>query len=192
MIIRRALIGFCFLATFLGAPNLSLSQALSPVRSGILTIDQDTLFQSTRFGQRVAQELDTKSQALQVIKRQIEKDLGEEERQLTEKRKTLPPEEFRALADAFDEKVQTIRNAQDAKSVELNRILEQEQKQFLNLIVPVIGEIMADYNATIVMNRRDVFISANSIDITAEAIKRIDAAIGDGKTPPQDGDTPNK
>lgn len=180
MPIRRAFLRIALSIAIGCAPIFGVAQEFSAPITTVLTIDQDVLFQSTLFGKRVNSNLEEESKHLRVAKRQIEDDLSAEELDLTKKRETLPPEEFRRLANAFDEKVQAIRAAQDAKSRMFTRILEEERARFLKLIVPVIGEIMNERGALMILNRRMVFISANSIDITQDAVRRIDILIGDG------------
>jgi len=88
----------------------------------------------------------------------------------------MDPDEFRALADAFDERVQKLRDEQDAKTRELQRMREQERQNFLRQISPILGEIVRERGAVVVLDRRSVFLSADTIDITQEAIDRINAA----------------
>ena len=186
MPIRRAFLQIALVIGVGCAPTVAAAQDFSAPITTVLTIDQDLLFQSTLYGKRVNQALEDESKRLQVAKRQIEADLSAEELALTKQRETLPAEEFQQLANAFDEKVQAIRAAQDSKTRAFGRILEEERARFLELIIPVIGEIMNERGALIVLNRRTAFISANSIDITEEAIRRIDSLIGDGA---KSGDT---
>jgi hypothetical protein len=88
--------------------------------------------------------------------------------------------EFRALADAFDEKVQRIRTEQDAKARELQELREQQRQTFLRRISPILAEIVRERGALAVLGRRTVLLSADSIDITDEAISRINAALDGG------------
>ncbi len=180
MPIRRAFLRIALSIGIGCAPIFAVAQEFSAPITTVLTIDQDVLFQSTLFGKRVNSTLKEERERLLVAKRQIESDLSAEELDLTKKRETLPPEEFRRLANAFDERVQAIRAAQDEKNRTFNRILTEERARFLKMIVPVIGEIMNERGALLVLNRRMAFISANSIDITQDAVRRIDILIGDG------------
>ncbi|MFD2739371.1 OmpH family outer membrane protein [Sulfitobacter aestuarii] len=158
------------------AADLSRGSIVSP----ILTIDSDRVFQESAFGRRVAQEIEQKSAALSAENRQIEADLEAEEKILTEKRNAMTPEKFREAADAFDQKVQKIRQAQAAKSRELNQIFGDERGVFLNAAAPVLERLMADAGAAVVLDLRSVFVSANAIDITDEAIDRLDETLGRG------------
>ena len=146
------------------------SQVLSPV----LTIDSERLYTDSAFGRRTAAEFETLGAELTAENRRIEDELAAEEKQLTALRATLPAAEFRVLADAFDEKVQSVRKQQDGKSRNLTKAFEDRRIVFLNAAVPILETLMREAGAAVVLERRSVFLSANSIDITREAIERLD------------------
>ncbi len=104
-----------------------------------------------------------------------------EERKLTDQRSKLSPDAFSGLADAFDEKVQKTRAAQAAKGRALNELVEKERQVFLAAAGPVLEQMMREAGAAVILERRSVFVSANAIDITDEAIERLDASVGSGK-----------
>ncbi|MEM9425519.1 MAG: OmpH family outer membrane protein [Pseudomonadota bacterium] len=153
----------------LAATVASAQQAVSPV----LTIDQDRLFSETRLGAETRAELEREAQVLASENTEIENRLIAEERELTEQRTELKPEEFRALADAFDERVQKLRAEQDEKGRQLNRRGEDARAAFFNEIAVILSDIVREKGALVVIDRRDVFLSADRIDITDEAIARI-------------------
>lgn len=148
--------------------------------SSILTVNQDRLFMTSLFGERIRGEIEAERSTLEISVRQIEADLVAEEKSLTEQRPTMPPDEFRALADAFDEKVQGIRQAHTVKVQHLGQRLDQERGRYFKLVLPILGEIMNERGAVVVLDQRTVFASANRVDITDDAVARIDATIGDG------------
>ncbi|WP_457649040.1 OmpH family outer membrane protein [Profundibacter sp.] len=148
----------------------------------ILTIDPERLFADSLFGERVAAEIAENTESLQKEFQKLEADLTAEERDITEKRATMEPADFRKLADAFDARVQEIRRTQDAKARELDHRLEQERARYLNLVLPILGELMNERGAAVILDRRMVFAVASGVDITDEALQRIDATLGDGKT----------
>jgi Skp family chaperone for outer membrane proteins len=156
--------------------------ALGQVQSPVLTIDVDRLFSASLFGQRAAEEIRLASEDLAAENRQIEAALTEEERSLTLRRPTMTPEAFQAEAAAFDEKVQGIRAAQDAKEADLQQALTRHQDAFLQVATPVLGQLMRDSGAAVILDRRSIFLSLGAVDITDRAIGLIDAAIGDGAT----------
>ncbi len=161
------------------------AQDLRVPASPILTVDSERLFRSSDFGERIAREIETRGNELATENRQIETELAVAEQDLTDRRDSMSPEEFRPLADAFDVRVQETRLAQAAKSRSLNALLEQEREVFLNAAGPILQELMSEFGATVILERRTVFISSNSSDITAAAIDRLNARLGEGGTASQ-------
>ena len=141
---------------------------------------QILVFGETRFGARAAAEIEAEARALAAENREIETRLSAEERELTERRQTASPDEFQSLADAFDEKVQRIREEQDAKARALGRAREEAEQAFFQQIASILSQIVRERGALVILERRDIFLSADRIDITEEAIRRINAALGDG------------
>ena len=90
------------------------------------------------------------------------------------------PAVFRTQAENFDEKAQNIRSAQDAKERALEDTLEQGRDQFFEVTRPILGQLMLDRKAFAILDRRSVMLSLGSIDVTEDAIARIDALIGEG------------
>jgi Skp family chaperone for outer membrane proteins len=161
-------------------PVMSVAQQTSSA-PGFLVVDQERLYNGSAFGQRVVETLLAESQALAEENRRIEDALVAEELSITDQRPTISTEDFRALADDFDERVTAIRAAQDRKVRSLTSRNEEERLRFLNAAVPVLGTIMQDLGAAALFDRRAVFLSDERIDITDEAIAAIDEALGTGE-----------
>lgn len=165
------------------APVAQMARAQS-VSTQVVTVEQDRLFSETAFGQRVQRDHEARVQALSAENRRIEAALIAEEQALTDRRAEVEPSDFRALAEAFDDKVQRIRDEQDAKTAALTAVLERERQNFLRLSVPVLRLVMAERGASTLLDRRLVLISADTADITDAAIARIDLEFGDGADAP--------
>lgn len=151
-------------------------------QSEVLVVEPDRLFAESAFGRRLSSEIEAEGTQIAAENRRIEAELTSEERDLTDRRAALPIEEFRALADAFDEKVQRLRREQDAKARALGTRTEEAQGRFLVAVQPVLAALMQEAGAVAILERRAVFLSADLIDITDLAITQLDARIGDGST----------
>lgn len=171
--------------------GLAAAQDGSMIRSPILSLDQDRLFARSDFGQRVEAELLAEGATLEAENRQIEAALEAEEKDLTERRPAMNPESFRALADAFDTKVQRIRTEQVAKARALGERSEEAQRAFLDTARPVLEQLMVDAGAVVIIDPRSVVMSRAAIDVTEEATRRINAIIGDGADPAPQIQTPS-
>lgn len=147
----------------------------------LLLLDQDRLFLESDFGKATLARERAETAALEQENRRIEADLVAEEQALTEVRATLTPEEFAARAGAFDAKVERIRDEQDAKARRLNERRDADRKAFMEVVVPVLGAILGDRGATAILDKNMVILSLSAVDVTDEAIARVNAALA---TPP--------
>ncbi|NND17788.1 MAG: OmpH family outer membrane protein [Silicimonas sp.] len=171
--VRACLLAAAFVFAPLGAGAQDLQKI--EIQSPILVIDQDRLFSETQLGTEALRALEARERTLATENQTIETELIERERELTELRPTMTPDEFRGLADEFDTRVETIREEQDEKARELTRAREDARQDFFQNVAGIISEIVREKGAVAVIDRRAVFLSANSIDITDEAIRRVNA-----------------
>lgn len=156
-----------------------------------LTLDQDRLFAESDFGRRVREEIEERARALGAENRRIESELSEEERALTRKRDEMAADAFRTLADAFDARVVEIRERQDGKAREIDDHAEAERKRFFAEVLPILLEIVRETGASAILEDRAIILAAESLDITDEAVRRVNARLGDGREAPGGtGDTP--
>ena len=174
--------GVAMMLGLLAAPGLA--QDANPVRSAILTIDQDALFQRTLFGKAMTAAAEQEAEALKQENRRIDAELEAEERALTDRRAGMPLAEFRALADAFDNKVEALRTAQDAKSAAFIAKRDSTQQKFFQTVAPMIGDYMVQQGASAIVSQAAIVVSLGAIDITDEVIAQIDEKLGDGSTVP--------
>lgn len=158
-----------------GLSNLGVVQSL------ILTIAPEALYTQSEFGKRIAREIEAESAEIAAENRRIEAELTAEERELTELRDTLPTEEFRARADAFDEKVQNLRREQDEKARAVGQRNEDARRALLTAVQPVLLQLMVEAGAVAVLDRRAVLMSVDSVDITEQAILRVNLEFGEGE-----------
>lgn len=181
MRLRRAVLS---VAVLVGLAGAGLCQTGPLQQSAVVTLDQERLQKETKFGAALALAFEKDSQALVAENRKIDTALEAEERELTDKRETLPAHEFSVLADAFDVKANDLRDAQEAKSRELNRRREQDRAWFFQNIAPILGDYMVERGAVAILDKAAVVVSLGSIDITEGAIQRIDEKLGDGSSLP--------
>ena len=68
--------------------------------------------------------------------------------------------------------------------------LDREREAFLDAAAPVLEMLMEEAGATVVLERRTVFISANSSEITAAAVARLNRTLGEGVVVPSQAAPP--
>lgn len=167
----------------LPVPGNAQQQAGSVV-SQIVTIDRQSLFSDTQYGRRVVETVEAERVRLANETRKVEEALVKEERELTEKRDSMSPEDFRKLAKAFDAKVQALRTEGTEREQEFVGTLEREQAAFFDRIGPILGQLVRELGAVVILDRRAILLTTRNIDITKLAVERIDQVLGDGSDLP--------
>lgn len=151
--------------------------------SPVLTVNEAALFTGSAWGRRVQAELEAMSREIAAENERIYDELAAEEEALTALRASLPAAEFRARAEAFDARAQTIRAERQAAARTVAERADAESQAFFTAALPVFGQIMAERGALVILDQRMVFVSADAADVTAALIARIDAEIGAGPAP---------
>lgn len=177
--LAAAMFGLCLWPVpFAVAQSLTTEQAT--ITSSVAVLEVDRMFSDSLWGKRVIAEIQSGVAIIEGQNAQIESDLSAEEEDLTEQRATLSAEEFRDLADAFDEKVRAIRQATDNKVAELNARQQAEFDAFRSETSIILFAVASDLNVTAILDKRSVYLSFENIDITDLVISRIDEVLGDG------------
>lgn len=151
------------------------------VQGSFVILDPERLYAETAYGLRVQEELKDLALKIQAENGKLTLDLETEELLLLEQRALISPEEFRDLADAFDEKVQGIRDAQERKGQELSRLASEGRQSFNEASLPILRKILSERKALGILDSRVILLPDPSIDITNEAILRVDQILQDGK-----------
>lgn len=166
----------CVLLISCAIGQVSVAQSSDTiVRSSILVIDPDRLFEETLLWDSIQAEFEKSRQAFFDENVKLIEALEIEEAQLAEQRNSLPADQFKVLADEFDTRAQDIRAARDAKQIALQQELAGLRVEFLNSIIPIMRTIMLERGAGGIMRKDQLFLNFDAIDVTDEAIKQINA-----------------
>ena len=162
---------FVFLLSLVAQP------ALSSELSGLFTVDMSKIYRSSDFGKDIISANNKARQELQNENEELESRLLSEEKELSEQRKILSPNEFRPKALEFDEKVSIIRTEQGEKEVILKNKARKEESEFYKRIYPLLYELLLARGGLVLIDQRNVILWDSSIDITDDAIKLINLAL---------------
>jgi len=182
-VFARAAFAACL--TFVGTVPVAYGQDVvvnAPSISSVAVVEVDRMFSASIWGQRVTADIQAAVNDLEAQNIQLETDLAVEEAELTEMRLSTDAATFTELATAFDEKVRAIRQATENKVAALNQLQQSEFSRFRTVSEPVLIEVAAEMNASVVLDKRSVYLSLDTVDITDRVISRIDSTFGDGST----------
>lgn len=156
----------------------------------ILVVNQERLLTGSRRGQALLAAEEAARDALRAEARAIDSAFEAEERELTEARARLDTEEFRTLADAFDERVVTARRDQDARAAALAQEFDAGRRRFYAEVAPLLVRLMDRYGAQAILDENTVLMAAQELNITEAVIAEIDA-MPEGAPPAADAGDPN-
>jgi Skp family chaperone for outer membrane proteins len=84
------------------------------------------------------------------------------------------------LSQTFDEKVVGVRQDQANKQSDLQQRQRDAERALLETIAPILYEIVRDRGASVLIDRRNIILDLSSVDITDDAIVKLNEQIGDG------------
>lgn len=136
-------------------------------------IDQEELFAKSNAGLAILEAYQNSAKELSQENKTIQNQLEQEERDLTETRKTMDSAAFNVLASEFDAKVKKIRAEQANKERVLNLTLNQNRASFFEKLTPILQAFIEENGIEIVLNKDTVVLALSGRDITEPAIQRI-------------------
>ncbi len=145
------------------------------IKSSILVLSQDELFKKSAPGKALLEIFEERRSKLLSEASEIEQKFIAEEKNLTQKRALLKPEDFQVLAEEFDVKVEKMRNSRANKDRKLQQDFTAWRKKFVQIALPIVREQMSRFNALVVLdtNNRGL-IYDKKVDVTDVIIKRLD------------------
>ena len=170
-------------AALCGMPTFAQDGSGSGSSPSILVIDREAILVQSQTGRARLAELAEAEQELAAENRSIEADLTREEASLAERRDGMEAGAFREEADAFDRRVTAIRETQDAKERVLIERRQGVLEAFRQEMLPILGEIMDERKASVMLDRGSILIFASNVDITDEVIRRLDSRSASSEQP---------
>lgn len=140
-------------------------------------LDQDRLLNGSILGQQLQDRLREAERELEAENNALAEQLAAEESELTALRPTLSPEEFRVRANAFDRRVEEIRAERERLNQQLARRYEADVQEFFATALPVLDQLMVDEGLNALLRPDILILGAEWLDITEQAIERLDATL---------------
>ena len=147
-------------------------------KSTIFTVDMNKLLKLSNIGKDIVYRNNLARISLQNENDALEAELLMEEKTLSDLRKELSANDFRAKAIEFDEKVTIIRSEQSKKEDTLVNNIRKEEAEFYKSIYPLLYELLSDRGGLVLMDQRNIILWDSSVDITEDAIVVINKVLG--------------
>ena len=144
---------------------------------GVIVVDFQEALREADAARSVQRQLDGMREAYQETFFAIEEELRTAEAQLAEDRTTLSPAEFAERRRTFEQRVTDAQREAQTSRAALDRALERAMGTVRQRLVDVIAEMAREHGATIVLNKAQVILVDRSLDLTDDALARLNEAL---------------
>ncbi|MFC3713868.1 OmpH family outer membrane protein [Sphingoaurantiacus capsulatus] len=167
-------------ALALGSSTAALAQAAAPAgANAIIVVDMDRVGADSAAGKSGQQQLKTQLDSLQARGKSLADSLRGEEQTLLKAQQgnTMAPEAFQAKVKDLQTKQNTARTELGNREQGLQRNQGYVRQQIFNAVGPIINAVMRERGASLVIARDAALAVSPTLDVTAEVIRRLDAAL---------------
>ncbi|NIY81210.1 OmpH family outer membrane protein [Celeribacter sp. HF31] len=140
----------------------------------VLVFDRARVVKQSQAGAALEARMAEAREALLAENDQIYADLEAEEQEISDAKSTMAEAEFRARAQAFDEKVTQVRQRQDEKARDIQTLYDEGLAEIDQQMNTVLTQIARDLGAVVVFERNQVYLMNGAIDISRIAIEKLD------------------
>lgn len=157
----------------LGAPALRAQEA--PMGVAILGVQE--ILQQASAGQAVQAEIRKRDQALKQEVEKRENALLAADQQLGQQRATLSAEEFASKRNEIRQQLNEVRKYAQSQKAAIVEVAQRGEARIRQALIEVVKEIAQERGITMVLNRAQVVMFPDQLDITQEALEKLNARL---------------
>lgn len=157
---------------FLGLAAPAFGQKIETPKIGI--VDVQRVLSEAKAAKGIRPEIERLRKDFQDQVRDQEKALRKAEQDLSQERALLSRDAFNEKRRAFSERASQAQRDVQERRKQLDEAFNKTKNEILNSLVDVAQEVARAKGLNIVMEKRFVFISAKTLDITNDVLKALD------------------
>ncbi|MEL6316059.1 MAG: OmpH family outer membrane protein [Pseudomonadota bacterium] len=166
-------------AALLAVAAAAGAHAQDAAAPAVLVVNIDRVLKVSSAGASIQRQAEEMRDSFQRNLKEREDALLSEERSLAEVRESLDRDTFETRARAFEENVRKLRRDRREIGEGVQRAFFRATAELKRRLQPVLIEIMNERKAGVMLDTREVLLSATALDVTEEAIAKLDAVVGD-------------
>lgn len=139
----------------------------------LLIIDFERVSTDSRVGQDITAQIQQHASKINTWQSNIEAALNGERQELERQQTIIAPDAFEQMALAFQQKANGANNQLQSLRENLRNVGGQAQLEIDRVLKPIVNTFMAEKGATVVMDKRVVWLSAGGFDLTTQVIERL-------------------
>lgn len=163
---------------FAFAPGASFAQNAA---GGLAVVDVQKLMSESKAAQSIQGQIKTYREKFLGEMSKKEQTLRDAEKSLAGQRSTLSAEAFAEKKKAFEKQLLDAREYAQKKKRALDAAATQGLQKLESELVKVVKAIASEKNLQMVISKQSVVLGDNGLDISDDAMKRLNAAVSDIK-----------
>jgi Skp family chaperone for outer membrane proteins len=171
--LRRAII----LAVSVVALNAASAAAAEVAPAYIAFVDVQSVLRDTRAARTLRGQIEAQQFSYQSELAKQENALRAASEQLAAERDDLPEADYLRRRQDIERQVEELRRQSQLRKRELELAYNEGMDRLRAAMAQVVAEIAAERGFTLILNKAGVVLGAGELDITQEAIDRIDATL---------------
>ena len=162
------IISICIIPSLLMAdyPNTSIG-----------VIDINKILAEANAAVEAAEEIEKIAIEIENEIKSSDEEIIKEQNLLIESQSIMAPEAFEAKRIEYESKIQTYNSERQSKLMKIDELIAISRNDILNAIKPVLEEISNEKGITIILEKTSIMLNAEKMDITNEALKRLNKSL---------------
>ena len=145
--------------------------------NNFVLIDLNFIINNSLVGKKLIKRLnDINTKNLDLLKKE-QQFLNDERNEINNTKNILSKVELDKKILTLNNKLENFNKKQDTMSKEFNELRQNEMKEILNIINPIIEKYMVENNIDLILKKENIYISKNELDVSKKIIELIDNKI---------------
>ncbi len=156
---------------------LNQVMAQADVNIGILVVDMQKVQRDAAASVSVTEQIAALRAELGAVISKRSEAINREETELAKERNKLTADELRTLAREFERKVFAHRDFEQQETTKLQLLQAQARAAIRGQIIPILTSVMRERNAQVMLDKNEVVLSKDALDVTNEVLTRLNKAL---------------
>ncbi|MBI1261814.1 MAG: hypothetical protein GC184_08815 [Rhizobiales bacterium] len=183
-VVTRVIASLAFVGFLSGAVLVQPVAAAAPGPAVVLVVSMETLFTQSKAAQSLRTQVQAEGKKLQDKDKSVKSSLEADMKKLSEQRSLLTQEDVQKKFQAIQEREAKHEQEMRAKAQAIQLGGEQARGEIAKALGPIFADIMKSKGGSIMLDRAAVVAGGVDLDVTAEALKALDAKMTSVKFTP--------
>lgn len=145
--------------------------------SKIVYIDMDLVIQKSIVGKNITEQIKKINDTNLIELKKLEKEIKEEDNEINKQKNILDETQIREKINNLNLKVKKFQKMRKDNRNENNKKQVKATAQLLEQLKPILADYSASNSISLVLQKKDVIIGRNDLNITEDIIKLLDKKI---------------